>query len=151
MTHHVIHRAARCTSFSTLLLVILSLLLAAGLAFAAVGDQVELKATHKAGVPFHNTPGGSQQFQRIPSGIVATVLDIAREGRWLQISLPDQRAGWIAARYVGRTIAGSSPSVTPDERTVWTSPEGYQQVVAGGGRMAPSNPAVLRVATWNIR
>jgi endonuclease/exonuclease/phosphatase family metal-dependent hydrolase len=41
--------------------------------------------------------------------------------------------------------------VTPDERTVWTSPEGCQQVVGSGGRMAPADPATLRVGTWNIR
>jgi endonuclease/exonuclease/phosphatase family metal-dependent hydrolase len=112
---------------------------------------VELKATHPAGVPFHSAPGGSQTFQRVPGGTVATVIDTAREGRWLQIRLADARTGWIAARYVGRTIAGAPPAVTPDERMVWTSPEGCQQVVASGGRMAPADPATLRVGTWNIR
>jgi endonuclease/exonuclease/phosphatase family metal-dependent hydrolase len=79
------------------------------------------------------------------------VIGLDRGGRWLQIRLPDQRAGWIAARYVGRTIAGAPPPLTPDERTVWTSPEGCRQVVDSGGRMAPANPARLRVGTWNIR
>jgi endonuclease/exonuclease/phosphatase family metal-dependent hydrolase len=118
---------------------------------AVIGDQVELKASQQAGVPFHTIPGGTHMFQRVPSGTVATVIDLAREGRWLHLRLADQRTGWVATRYVGRTISGSSPSVTPDERTVWTSPEGCQQVVAGGGRMVPANPATLRVGTWNIR
>jgi endonuclease/exonuclease/phosphatase family metal-dependent hydrolase len=87
----------------------------------------------------------------VPSGTVATVIDTARDSRWLQIRLPDSHTGWIAARYVGRTLAGAPPAVTPDERAVWTSPEGCQQVVASGGRMVPANPAVLRVGTWNIR
>jgi len=78
-------------------------------------------------------------------------MDIASEGRWLQIRLPDSRTGWIAARYVGRTIAGSPPPEPSAERLVWTSPEGCQQVVASGGRMVPSNPTMLRVGTWNIR
>jgi hypothetical protein len=121
-------------------------------AFAAVvGDQVELKATHHAGVPFHQAPGGTKKFQRVPTGTIGTVMDLAREGRWLEIRLSDQRTGWIASRYVGRTIAGSPPSPTADERTVWTSPEGCQQVVAGGSRMVPANPAMLRAGTWNIR
>ncbi|HSF29994.1 MAG TPA: hypothetical protein VLK82_05905 [Candidatus Tectomicrobia bacterium] len=62
------------------------------------------------------------------------MIDLAREGRWLQVCLPDQRAGWIMARYAGRTIPSSPPAVTPDERTVWTSAEDCQQVVTGGGR-----------------
>jgi hypothetical protein len=39
----------------------------------------------------------------------------------------------------------------PAERIVWTSPEGCQQVIASGGRMVPSTPAMLRVGTWSIR
>jgi hypothetical protein len=64
-------------------------------------------------------------------------MDLAREGRWLQIRLADQRTGWISERYVGRVIAGSPPPETAAERLVWASPEGCQQVVASGGRMAP--------------
>jgi hypothetical protein len=132
--------------------VTLSVYLGASMAFATtVGDQVELTARHQAGVPFHSAPGGSRTFQRVPDGTVGTVTQTAREGRWLQLRLSDQRTGWVAARYVARTSGGSPPSVTPDERTVWASPEGCQQVVASGGRMAPANPAVLRVGTWNIR
>jgi hypothetical protein len=144
--------AARRTSIVAPLLLTVSLLGAVSLTFAAaVGDQVELTATHPAGVPFHNAPGGRQTFQRVPSGTVGTVTDLAREGRWLQLRLADARTGWVAARYVGRTIAGSPPLDASVERTVWTSPEGCQQVVGSGGRMVPSNPATLRVGTWNIR
>jgi hypothetical protein len=152
MIHLTIRRAVRCTSSLTLLLVILSLFFAAGITFAAaVGDQVELKATHQAGIPFHKAPGGGQTFQRVPTGTVGTVMDLAQGGSWLHIRLPDQRVGWITARYVGRTIAGSPPPETSAERLVWTSPEGCQQVVGSGGRMVPANPAILRVGTWNIR
>jgi hypothetical protein len=116
MMHLSIRRAVRCTSCVTLLLLALSLFVAAGITCAAtVGDQVELKATHQAGVPFHNAPGGSQQFQRVPSGTVGTVIDLARGGSWLQLRLADQRTGWIAARYVGRTIAGSTPPTSPGD------------------------------------
>ena len=37
----------------------------AGDASTAIGDQVELKATHQAGVPFHQEPRGTNTFQRI--------------------------------------------------------------------------------------
>jgi endonuclease/exonuclease/phosphatase family metal-dependent hydrolase len=152
MIHLCIHWAAGSTSCVALLLWTLTLFGAAGLTCAAtVGDQVELRATHPAGVPFHSAPGGRQTFQRVPGGTVATVTDLAHEGRWLQLRLADAHTGWIAARYVGRTVVGSPPPDTAAERTVWTSPEGCQQVVGSGGRMVPANPAMLRVGTWNIR
>jgi hypothetical protein len=71
MRHLAIHRAARCLSFVAPLLLTLVLLSMASPAFAAtVGDQVELKATQTSGVPFHNAPGGTPKFQRVPSGAV---------------------------------------------------------------------------------
>ena len=148
----MIHLATRGTVSFIQRILILSLCFAANMAVAAtVGDQVELNTTHQAGVPFHSAPGGSKTFQRVPDGTVATVLDTAREGRSLQLRLADQRTGWIATRYVGRTITGSPPLDPSAERLVWTSREGCQQVVAGGGRMVSANPAMLRVGTWNIR
>ena len=152
MMHLTIRSVAFRIPLRTPLLLALILSLVAGLAFAAaIGDQVELKAMHQAGVPFHNAPGGGQTFQRVPGGTVATVIDLARGGSWLQLRLADARIGWITTRYVGRTIAGSPPPDTSAERTVWTSPEGCQQVVGSGGRMVPANPTILRVGTWNIR
>jgi hypothetical protein len=151
MIRLAIRRAARCLLFVAPLLLTLVLLSTASQAFAAaIGDQVELHATHQAGVPLHKAPGGGQTFQRVPGGTVATVMDLARGGSWLHIRLPDQRIGWITTRYVGRTIAGSPPPEPSAEHQVWTSPEGCQQVVASGRRMVPANPAMLRVGTWNI-
>jgi hypothetical protein len=142
---------ARTAPLIVLLSLCMPLLFSVAVFAAAIGDQVELKATHQAGVPFHQAPGGTPKFQRVPTGTMATVMDLAREGRWLQIRLADQRTGWISERYVGRVIAGSPPPETAAERLVWASPEGCQQVVASGGRMAPANPALLRIGTWNIR
>jgi hypothetical protein len=90
MRHCAIRRAAHClVPFSTLLLA-LSVLLPDGLACAAtVGDQVELNATHRAGVPFHQEPRATNDFQRIPGGTRATVIDAAQDGRWLKLSLSD--------------------------------------------------------------
>src|SRR5688572_14621738 len=99
----------RTARLMVVLAVLLPLLSSASVFAASIGDQVELKATHQAGVPFHQSPGGSPKFERVPTGTVATVIDLARDDRWLQIRLPDARTGWIASRYVGRTIAGSPP------------------------------------------
>jgi hypothetical protein len=152
MTHCSSRRAVHHPSRVTPLLCLLILLFSAGITCAAtVGDQVELRATQRSSVPFHRAPGGSPKYQRLPTGTVGTVMELAREGRWLRISLPDTRTGWIAARYVGRTVAGPSPGATDAERRVWTSPEACQQVVASGDRMAPANPAILRVGSWNVR
>jgi hypothetical protein len=152
MVHRSIRCAVRHPSFVALLLWTVSLLGAVSLTCAAaVGEQVELTATQPAGVPFHSAPGGRQTFQRVPTGTIASVIGSERDGRWLQLRLPDQRTGWIAARYVGRTIPGPSPVDPSAERTVWTSPEGCQQVVGSGGRMVPADHATLRVGTWNVR
>jgi hypothetical protein len=130
----------------------LVLLFMASPVFAAtVGDQVELKAMQLSGVPFHKAPGGTPTFQRVPSGTIGTVLAVARDGRWLELRLPDQRTGWIVSRDAGRTIASSPPPDTSAERLVWSAPEACQQVVASGGRMVAANPAMLRVGTWNMR
>jgi endonuclease/exonuclease/phosphatase family metal-dependent hydrolase len=146
------HRAGRRIPLDIPLLLAILLWLTASTALAAaIGDQVELHATHQAGVPFHSAPGGTPKFQRVPGGTVATVIDAAREGSWLQLRLADTRTGWISARYVGRTIADSPPPATDAKRQVWTSRAECQQVVQSGGRMTPDNPAILRVGTWNIR
>jgi hypothetical protein len=60
------------------LLATLSVVMSAGSVSAVtIGDQVELRATHQAGVPFHTAPGGTPKFQRVPGGTVATVIDTA--------------------------------------------------------------------------
>jgi micrococcal nuclease len=99
MRQRSIRRAVRCTLFFTPLFLTLSLCFAANNALAAaIGDQVELKATHQAGVPFHQEPRGTDNFQRIPHGTRAQVIDIAKDGQWLKRSLPDGRTGWVSSR-----------------------------------------------------
>jgi hypothetical protein len=60
---------------------------------AAVGDQVELKARNRAGVPLHQEPRGTNDFQRMPHGTKATVMEVVQDGRWLKLALPDGRTG----------------------------------------------------------
>jgi hypothetical protein len=128
------HRASRCASSRNPLLLILNLLLAAGIAFAAaIGDQLELHATHQAGVPLHQEPRGTHHFQRIPDGTRAHVIDVAKGGQWLKLSLSDGRTGWVTSRYVrdsgaGSPSTGTSPAVPRPQRIE----EGTVERVADG-------------------
>jgi hypothetical protein len=59
----------------------LALLFTVGIAFAgAIGDYVELNATHQAGDPFRQEPRGTHDFQRIPDGH-ASASHRGRKGR----------------------------------------------------------------------
>jgi len=122
---------------------------------ATVGSQVELKARHHAGVPLHQTAGGKGPFQRMPDGTVAAVTAVVQQGRWLHLTLPDGRSGWVADRYVGRTLSGeatpASPPLTAAERQVWASAEGCRQAVEAGDRLERPDPSALRIGTWNLR
>jgi hypothetical protein len=85
MMHLTIRRVALRIRLRTPLLLTLLLSLVAGFAFAAtVGDQVELHATHQAGVPLHQEPLGTHDFQRIPDGTRAHVIEVAKGGQWLK-------------------------------------------------------------------
>jgi len=71
-----------------------SLFCAATFVFAAaVGDQVELRGTYQSGIPLHSEPRGTNDFQQVPDGTKATVLEVAPDGRWVKLSLPDGRTG----------------------------------------------------------
>src|SRR5687768_2234827 len=88
MIDRVMHRAVRCTALVSLFLYLVTLFCGAGIGFAvSVGDLVEIKATHQAGIPFYNASGGSHTFQRVPSGTVGTVIGTARNGSWLQLNV----------------------------------------------------------------
>ena len=66
MMHLAIRRVALRIPRHTPLLVAVIVPLVAGAAFAAVvGDQVELKATHQAGVSLHQQPRGTNDFRRV--------------------------------------------------------------------------------------
>ena len=73
MIYPVIRRAVRCASFAAPLLCLMILCCTAGITVSAmvVGDQIELKATHQAGVPLHQELHATNDFQRIPDGTLA--------------------------------------------------------------------------------
>jgi endonuclease YncB( thermonuclease family) len=128
--------------------------LATDIAFAAaIGDQVELQATHQAGIPFHQEPRGTNDFQRIPDGTRAQILDVAKGGQWLKLSLPGGRTGWVTARYI-RSTAPGAPKVGPSP----TAPkpqrveEGLVERVADGDTLTviTANQTKLRIRMFGI-
>jgi hypothetical protein len=154
MRHRSIRRAAHCTSSLTALLVILSLFLAASIAIAAtVGDHVELNATHQAGVPLHQEPRGTNDFQRIPDGTRAHVIDVAKDGQWLKLSLPDGRTGWVTSRYVRSSATGSpSTGTSATGKTPQRIEEGIVERVADGDTVTviTANQTKLRIRMLGI-
>jgi hypothetical protein len=99
MIHPTIRRLVHCTALVSLCLCLMTLFCGAGIASGAVvGDQVELKARIRAGVPLHQELRGTPDFQRIPNGTKATVIALAQDGRWLKLALPDGRTGWVTTR-----------------------------------------------------
>jgi endonuclease YncB( thermonuclease family) len=154
MIHLTIRRVAFRIPFRTPLLLALILSLVAGLAFAAtVGDQVELKATYQAGVPLHQEPRGTNDFQRIPDGTRAQVIDVAHNGQWLKLSLSDGRTGWVTSRYVRSSATGTpSTGTSPTGKTPQRIEEGIVEHVADGDTITVITPnqTKLRIRMFGI-
>src|SRR5215475_13613537 len=154
MIHRVFRRAARCTRFITPLLFTLAFLFTTSIAFAAaVGAQVELNATHQAGVPLHQEPRGTNDFQRIPDGMRARVIDVAKGGQWLKLSLPDGRTGWVTWRYIRSTAPGApSTGTSPTAPRPQRIEEGMVERVADGDTLTviTANQTKLRIRMWGI-
>jgi endonuclease YncB( thermonuclease family) len=128
--------------------------LTVGIAFAAViGDQVELNATHPAGVPFHNAPGGRDGYQRIPDGTPARVIDVDKEGHWLMLSLPDGRTGWVTSSYARNLRPDPLPfDVSPTPKKPQRIAEGTVTHVADGDTITviTANQTKLRIRMVGI-
>jgi micrococcal nuclease len=148
-----LRRAACCTLPRTPFLVILGLLLAAGMSFAAaVGDQVELQARNRAGVPFHQEPRGTHDFQRLPDGTRATVIAVAQDGRWLKLTRADGRTGWVTSSYISDRTAGPSPRSSPTGQQPQRIEEGMVERVADGDTLTviTANQTKLRIRMFGI-
>jgi hypothetical protein len=132
---------------------ILGLFLTASLAWtAAVGDQVTLQATHQAGVPLHQEPRGTHDFQRVPDGTRATVLEVAQDGRWLKLSLLDGRTGWVASSYISARTPVPSTRPSPTGKTSPRVEEGTVERVADGDTVTVITPnqTTLRIRMFGI-
>ncbi len=154
MTHGVIRRAARGIVSLAPLLVIVSVWLTTSIACAAsVGDQVELKANNRAGVPLHREPRGTHDFQRIPDGTRARVIEIAQGGQWLKLFLPDGRTGWVASRYVSHPATHApAPETSPAATQPQRVEEGRVARVADGDTLTviTANQTMLRIRMFGI-
>ena len=144
---------ARALFLIASLAVLMPILCDAGATAAAIGDQVELTATRQAGVPFHNAPGGTKDFQRLPDGTRATVLEVAPNGRWLKLSLPDGRTGWVMSRHIRSSAPRSpSPGTSPTRTTPQRIEEGTVTRVADGDTITviTANQTKLRIRMVGI-
>jgi endonuclease YncB( thermonuclease family) len=153
MIHLSIRRAVRCVSYLMPLLGILGLFLVAGMSFAAaVGDHVELKARNRAGVPLHQEPRGTHDFQRLPDGTKATVIEVAQDGRWLKLTLADGRTGWVTSSYISDTTEAPSPRSSPTGQKPQRIEEGMVERVADGDTLTviTANHTKLRVRMFGI-
>ena len=153
MMHRLHHRAVRTRAFLTPFIVTLAVLLTIGIAFAAtVGDQVELKARNRAGVPFHQAPRGTHDFQRLPDCTKATVIEVAQDGRWLKLALPDGRTGWVTSSYISDSTEGPSPGSSPRGQQPQRIEEGVVERVADGDTLTVITPnhTKLRIRMWGI-
>jgi endonuclease YncB( thermonuclease family) len=154
MIHRLHRRAVRTIPFLTPCLVTLVLLFTVGIGFAAaIGDQVELNATQQAGVPLHQEPRGTHDFQCIPDGTRAQVIEVAKNGQWLKLILPDGRTGWVTSRYVRDSGAGS-PSTGPSPAAPLPQriEQGMVERVADGDTLTviTANHTKLRIRMFGI-
>jgi hypothetical protein len=154
MIHRSGHRAIHWPSLVTLLRCMVILLCMAGITVAAVvGDHVELQASHQAGVPFHQEPRGTNDFQRVPDGTRAQVIDVAKGGQWLKLSLSDGRTGWVTWRYI-RSSGAESPSTgtSPAAPRPQRIEEGMVERVADGDTLTviTANQTKLRIRMFGI-
>jgi micrococcal nuclease len=132
---------------------ILGLLLTTSLAWtAAIGDQVTLQARIRAGVPLHQEPRGTHDFQRVPDGTRATVVEVAQDGRWLKLALPDGRTGWVTSSYISERVPGPSTGTSPTGKTPLRTEEGLVERVADGDTVTVITPnqTKLRIRLWGI-
>jgi Bacterial SH3 domain len=132
---------------------IVGLLLPVSLAWtAAIGDQVELHARNRAGVPFHREPRGTHDFQRVPPGTRATVLDVVQDGRWLKLALPDGRTGWVTSSYLRDRTPVPSTATSPPAKPPQHVEEGVVERVADGDTLTVITPnqTTLRIRMLGI-
>ena len=135
-----------------------------------VGQSVTLNSPKPIGVPLHQKPAPSY-WKHIPNGSLGTVKKLSEDHKWIFIELQSGENAWVKPKFIQTNSASPPPTSPPinkpeavstslptdhtsskeEETLVWASPEGCQQVVHNGGRMAVSSPETLRVGTWNIR
>jgi nuclease-like protein len=134
---HPVHGLAVLTPF----LLTLAMLFTTSLTCAvAVGDQVALKARILAGVPLHQEPRGTPDFQRVPDGTKATVMGLAQDSRWLKLALSEGRTGWVTSSYIGDLTEAPSTGPSRAAKPPLRIEEGVVEHVADGDTVTVITP-----------
>jgi micrococcal nuclease len=103
--------------------------------------------------PLHQEPRGTNDFQRIPDGTRAHVIDVAHNGQWLKLSLSGGRTGWVTSRYVRSSATGSpSTGTSPIGKTPQRIEEDLVEHVADGDALTVITPTQtkLRIRMFGI-
>jgi endonuclease YncB( thermonuclease family) len=103
-------------------------------------------------VPLHQEPRGTHDFQRVPGGTKATVVELTQDGRWLKLTLPDGRTGWVTSSYLSDRTPGPSTGTSPTGKTPLRTGEGLVARVADGDTVTVITPnqTKLRVRMLGI-
>lgn len=133
--------------------ILLCVLLCVALSAAAaprVGDTITLKALKAQGVPLHASLHGVNDFERVPHGTRALILD-SKDG-WFRLKVENGKTGWIAKKYAGSVVGVGQPRSTSAEQDgVWDSLAGCEAQLRAGRRMRRAGPDSLLVGAWNLR
>jgi endonuclease YncB( thermonuclease family) len=81
------------------------------------------------------------------------VIDIAKDGQWLKLSLPDGRTGWVSSRYVSSSTTGNpSTGTSPTGKHPQRIEEGIVERIADGDTVTviTSNQTKLRIRMLGI-
>jgi micrococcal nuclease len=81
------------------------------------------------------------------------VTEVAHDGRWVKLSLPDGRTGWVTSRYVSSASASApSPGTAPSGKKPQRTEEGIVERVADGDTVTviTSNQTKLRIRMLGI-
>jgi endonuclease YncB( thermonuclease family) len=81
------------------------------------------------------------------------VIDVAKGGQWLKLSLPDGRTGWVSSRYVSSSATGNPATGTsPTGKHPQRIEEGIVERIADGDTVTviTSNQTKLRIRMLGI-
>lgn len=75
-----------------------------------VGNTITLEATHHHRVPPHSTTQGTNDFQRVPDGAAAKVLDLEDNRHWPKIDIDaDHGQGRAIEKHVASMTSSTAP------------------------------------------
>jgi len=90
--------------------------------------------------------------KRLPDDTKATVIELAQDGRWLKLTLPDGRTGWVTSSYISDMIQVPSTSTSPTGQQPQRIADGVVERVADGDTLTviTANQIKLRIRMFGI-